>query len=74
MISLGGWLDGIAYKVKMLHRPKLGLIRIKMWRGEKRIFDTGNIIDNGPQSLRGGRVGVFSDGQDQVTWSALSYR
>ena len=75
MTVLGGWVDGISYKIKMLQRPKLGLIRLKMWRGEKRIIDTGNIIDNDPGlALRGGRVGVFSAGQGGVTWSALSYR
>ena len=72
---LGGWQNGTAYKIKMLHRPELRLIRIKMWRGEKRIFDTGNIIDSGDfDNLRGGRIGVYSDSQEQVTWSALSYR
>ena len=36
--------------------------------------DSGDIIDNGEKSLKGGRVGVYVDSQEGVTWSALSYR
>ena len=38
------------------------------------VVDSGNIIDDDNQSLRGGRLGVFSGDQDLVTWSALRYR
>lgn len=36
--------------------------------------DSDVIIDNGENSLKGGRVGVYVDSQEGVTWSALSYR
>ena len=38
------------------------------------IEDSGDIFDNGPESLKGGRLGVYCDSQEKITWSALSYR
>ena len=38
------------------------------------IVDTGDIIDNGDDSLRGGRLGVYCESQQEITWSALSYK
>ena len=51
-----------------------GLIRLQLWEGETKIADSGDIFDNGPESLRGGRLGVYCDSQEQITWSALSYK
>ena len=70
----GGWLPGHSYRFSLLHRPRLGLIRLQLWEGESRIADSGNIIDDGQESLRGGRLGVYCDSQEQIIWSALSYR
>ena len=70
----GGWKEGHSYRFSLLHRPRLGLIRLQLWEGESRIADTGNIIDDGQESLRGGRLGVYCDSQEMITWSALSYR
>ena len=36
--------------------------------------DSGNIIDEDDGRLRGGRLGVYCDSQEQITWSALSYK
>lgn len=69
-----GWEPGRAYRVRIVHRPKIGIIRLKIWQGERLLVDSQNLIDNGAQSLRGGRLGVFSDSQALVTWSALTYR
>ena len=38
------------------------------------IADSGDIVDDGPESLRGGRLGVYCDSQEQITFSALSYK
>ena len=38
------------------------------------IADSGNIVDDGADSLKGGRLGVYCDSQEQIIWSALSYR
>ncbi len=70
----GGWLEGQSYRFKLLHRPKTGLIRLKLWEGETQIADSGDIFDNGPESLKGGRLGVYCDSQEQITWSALNYK
>ena len=46
-----------------LHR----LIRLKLWEGKDIIEDSGNILDNGPESLKGGRLGVFFESQQEIT-------
>ena len=38
------------------------------------IADTGDIIDNDDGSLKGGRMGVYCDSQEDIMWSALSYK
>ena len=58
----------------MIHRPKIGLIRLWLYEGADIIADSGNIIDDGEESLRGGRLGVYCDSQEQITYSALSYK
>lgn len=69
-----GWKEGHSYRFKLVHRPKVGLIRLKLWEGDSLIADSGDIIDDGVNSLKGGRLGVYCDSQEQITWSALSYR
>ena len=69
-----GWREGHSYRFKLVHRPKVGLIRMRLWEGETLIADSGDIIDDGVNSLRGGRLGVYCDSQEQITWSALSYK
>ena len=72
--TAGGWTEGHSYRFHLLHRPKIGLIRLKLWEGDVQIADSGDILDDGPDSLRGGRLGVYCDSQEQITWSALSYK
>ena len=67
-------MNGHSYKLQILHRPIIGLIRVKIWEGGKMIADTGNIIDDGPDSFKGGRLGVYCDSQAFLTWSAINYR
>ena len=69
----GGWKEGHSYRFNLLHRPKIGLIRLKLWEGEQLIADSGNLVDDGVDSLRGGRLGVYCDSQEGIIWSALSY-
>lgn len=64
----------IPYRYNIVHRPNEGLIRLKLWEKEVMIEDSGDIFDNGPESLKGGRLGVYCDSQQEITWSALSYR
>ena len=33
-----------------------------------------NVLDTGVDRLRGGRLGVYCDSQQEIIWSALSYR
>ena len=33
-----------------------------------------DLFDNDEESLKGGRLGVYCDSQQEITWSALSYR
>ena len=69
-----GWDHNIAYRFDILHNPDENLIRVKIWEGEALVVDTGDIRDEGGASLKGGRLGVYCDSQEDITWSALSYR
>ena len=56
-----------------------GTIRVRLWEGERMVADSGSILDTGdhtskysvsfsllvagPESLRGGRLGVYCDSQ-----------
>ncbi|XP_071447351.1 cartilage oligomeric matrix protein [Hetaerina americana] len=66
-----GWSAKVAYRWILLHRPKIGLIRLRIFDGPKIISDSGNIYDS---NLKGGRLGVFCFSQEMVIWSDLVYR
>ncbi len=51
-----GWREKVAYRWLLLHRPKIGLIRLRIFEGENMVADTGNVFDD---TLKGGRLGVF---------------
>ena len=72
--SAAGWREGHSYRFKLIHRPLVGLIRLQLWEGDVMIADSGVIIDDGQNSLKGGRLGVYCDSQEQITWSALNYK
>ena len=50
-----GWKQKTSYRVYIQHRPKTGIIRLKIYEGSLKIIDSGDVIDKG---LSGGRVGV----------------
>lgn len=66
-----GWKERTAYRWLLLHRPKIGLIRLRIFEGENMVADSQNVYDT---TLKGGRLGVFCFSQENIIWSDLVYR
>lgn len=65
-----GWEPKTSYRWLLTHRPNIGLIRIRILKGDKLEADSGNIYDS---TLKGGRLGVYCFSQEKITWSHLYY-
>ncbi|CAN7994495.1 unnamed protein product, partial [Ixodes pacificus] len=66
-----GWKEKVAYRWLLLHRPALGLVRLRIFEGDQLVADSGNVYDS---TLQGGRLGVFCFSQEAIIWSDLVYR
>ena len=82
-----GWREKVAYRWLLLHRPKIGLIRLRSEQHSSahiaqqkyfiisRIFEGENMVaDSGnifDGTLKGGRLGVFCFSQEMIIWSDL---
>ncbi|XP_025831925.1 cartilage oligomeric matrix protein [Agrilus planipennis] len=66
-----GWKEKTPYRWLLHHRPKIGLIRFKLFEVDRKVADSGNVYDT---TLRGGKLGVFCFSQEMIIWSDLLYR
>ena len=80
-----GWREKVAYRWLLLHRPKIGLIRLRFVKAvdedlqthifSYRIFEGETMVaDSGnvfDGTLKGGRLGVFCFSQEMIIWSDL---
>ncbi|KPM12068.1 thrombospondin-4-like protein [Sarcoptes scabiei] len=66
-----GWREKTPYRWLLLHRPTIGLIRLRIFEKERLVADSGNIFDF---QLKGGRLGVFVFSQKAIIWSNMVYR
>ena len=71
---LEGWNSKTSYRFTIIHLPEQGLIRLRLYEGSTLVLDSGNIIDTGADRLSGGKLGVYCDSQENISWSALRYR
>ncbi|CAH1113998.1 unnamed protein product [Psylliodes chrysocephalus] len=66
-----GWKEKTSYRWFLIHRPNIGLIRLKIFDGDQMVADSGNLFDT---THKGGRLGVLCFSQEMIIWSDLAYR
>ncbi|XP_077965864.1 cartilage oligomeric matrix protein-like [Styela clava] len=66
-----GWSDKTSYRWELIHRPSVGYIKLRIYQGSSLLTDSGVVIDG---TLKGGRLGVFCNSQQNIIWSDLMYR
>merc|ERR1712045_364488 len=69
-----GWRPGTSYRFYIKHCPSTGFIHVKVYEENTLLHDTGDILDTSSKSLNGGRIGVWCNSQEKITWSFLRYR
>lgn len=65
------WQQFVSYRWNLVHRPSIGLIRLKLYSGQELIADSQNIFDN---TLKGGKLGVYCFSQENIVWSNIEYK
>ena len=66
-----GWKEKTSYRWRLMHRPRIGLMRLRIYEDNNMVSDSGNVFDT---TLKGGRLGVFCFSQEMIIWSDLVYR
>ncbi|XP_055386338.1 cartilage oligomeric matrix protein-like [Condylostylus longicornis] len=66
-----GWKQFTSYRWELIHRPTIGLIKLRIYEGNNLILDSPLIYD---EEIRGGRLGVYCASQENVIWSNLQYK
>ncbi|ROT81457.1 hypothetical protein C7M84_025379 [Penaeus vannamei] len=65
------WSRKLLYRVKILHRPLIGTIRVFLSIGPTLLADSGNIYND---VLRGGRFGPYCQLMPDIIWANIKYR
>ena len=72
-LILDGWNYDTSYRFQITHLPDTGLIKMNLYEGST-LLHKAEVYDTSEDRLRGGRMGVYCDSQQEIIWSALSYR
>lgn len=66
-----GWVPKRSYRWHLIHRPSIGLIRVKILDGSNVISDSGYLTDH---QFKGGKLGVLAFSQKEIVFSDLKYQ